>query len=115
MSEQIIRNLFRVVDARDWNSMQAFFCEDVIYERPGYDAIVGFENLLHFYEHVRMIASGNHELEHIVIDEERGSCWGRFVGVNKEGMPLDERFADVYLFENGRIKQRCSYFFRPAV
>lgn len=115
VSVQIIRDLFRVVDARDWDSMQTFFCQDVTYERPGYDPIIGFENLLHFYEHVRVIASGRHELEQIMIDGQRGSCCGRFLGVNKAGVPLDERFADMYLFENGKIKQRRSYFFRPAV
>lgn len=115
MSEQIIRDLFRVVDARDWDAMRPFFCDDVVYERPGYEAIVGLGNLLDFYQNVRIIASGTHQLEQIVIDDTRGSCWGRFVGINKEGISLDERFADVYVFQNGKIKQRRSYFYRPAV
>jgi uncharacterized protein len=115
MSEQTIHDLFRAVDARDWEAMQPFFCEDVVYERPGYDPIVGIENLLHFYKHVRIIASGNHQLERVVVAGDGGSCWGRFVGVSKEGATLDERFADVYVFHNGKIKQRRSYFFRPAV
>ncbi|HZO76360.1 MAG TPA: nuclear transport factor 2 family protein [Ktedonobacteraceae bacterium] len=115
MSEQTIQDLFRAVDARDWEAMQPFFCEDVVYERPGYDPIVGIEDLLHFYKHVRIIASGTHQLEQIVVEGDHGSCWGRFVGVNKEGAALDERFADVYVFSDGKIKQRRSYFFRPAV
>jgi ketosteroid isomerase-like protein len=115
MLEQAIRELFSVVDARDWEAMPGFFCEDVVYERPGYEAIVGIANLLHFYEHVRIIATGTHYLEQIVIGEHSGSCWGRFIGAKRDGTPLDERFADVYLFKDGKIRQRRSYFFRPAV
>jgi ketosteroid isomerase-like protein len=85
------------------------------YDRPGYETMVGFERIDHFYRSERVIASGIHILEGIVVGETRGACWGRFVGAHKNGSSLDERFADAFTFENGKIRTRRSYFFRPAV
>lgn len=113
--KEIVLNLFRRVDSRDWETLKQSFCEDVVYERPGYDPLVGRDRVLKFYREERVIAAGEHLLEQIVTEDSSGACWGRFVGVHKNGSPIDERFADCYVFENGRIKTRKSYFFRPAV
>ncbi|GCE09778.1 nuclear transport factor 2 family protein [Dictyobacter aurantiacus] len=115
MSKNTITELFLIVDSRDWDKMISVFCPNIVYERPGYAPIVGIDQLLHFYQHERVIASGKHDLEHIVIDRHRGSCWGRFLGVKKDGTDIDELFADVYIFEDEKIKERRSYFFRPAI
>jgi hypothetical protein len=56
-----------------------------------------------------VIASGKHHLENIVLNEDSGTCWGRFVGVHKNNSAIDERFADVYRFKDGKIKNRQSY------
>lgn len=42
------------------------------------------------------------------------SCCGRFVGVHRDGSPIDKRFADFYTLEDGRIRHRTSFFFRAA-
>ena len=115
MSEKLITKLFNAVDTSDWASMLTVFCDDVVYERPGYPPITGIEQLLHFYKHVRIIAAGEHKLDHIVIDGDHGSCWGRFIGYGKDHAAIDELFSDVYTFEKGKIKQRRSYFFRSAI
>jgi ketosteroid isomerase-like protein len=115
MSRLIVTECFRRVDARDWDALGDSFCEDVTYERPGYEPLIGRERVLRFYREERVIASGEHHLESIVTENGTGACWGRFVGLHKNGSPIDERFADVYVFENGRIKTRRSYFFRPAI
>jgi len=117
MPDNFVVDLFRRIDARDFDSLHQSFCPDAVYERPGYEPLVGLERLLHFYREERVIAAGEHRLEHIVIDEDAGAaaCWGRFVGVHKNGSPIDERFADAYTLEDGRIKTRRSFFFRPAV
>ncbi|HET7233651.1 MAG TPA: aminotransferase class IV [Longimicrobium sp.] len=107
--------LFRKIDSRDWVALEASLHEDVVYERPGYDPLVGRDRVLHFYREERVIAAGQHHLERVVIDGDSGACWGRFVGVHKNGSPIDERFADVYLLKDGRIHARRSFFFRPAV
>ena len=35
---------------------------------PGYQPFMGLDELLNFYQHERIIASGEHRIEHIVID-----------------------------------------------
>jgi ketosteroid isomerase-like protein len=115
MLNEIVKRLFECVDSRDWDHLPDFFCEDVVYERPGYAPLVGLASVLHFYREERVIASGRHELEDVVAGDGSGACWGRFVGVHKNGSGLSERFADAYTFEAGKIKTRRSYFFRPAI
>ena len=116
MAQNFVTELFRKIDSRDWEALPSSFAEDVVYERPGYDPLVGRDRVMKFYREERVIAGGEHRLERIVLDDGAGACWGRFVGVHKNGSALDEGFADVYtLDEQGRIKTRRSYFFRPAV
>jgi branched-subunit amino acid aminotransferase/4-amino-4-deoxychorismate lyase/ketosteroid isomerase-like protein len=110
-----VRRMFQTIDSRDWKNLQNLFCQDITYERPGYEPLVGFERVERFYREERVIASGTHLLEGTIIDPGKGACWGRFIGVHKNGSSIDERFADAYTFENGKVKTRRSYFFRPAV
>jgi hypothetical protein len=111
----LVIELFHVVDSCKWESLTDIFHSNIIYERPGYNAFVGIERLLKFYQIERVIASGKHYIEHITIDGSYGACWGRFIGVSKEACQIDELFADVYSFEKGKIKTRKTHFFRPAV
>lgn len=113
--QQLIKTLFTAVDSRDWNLLVQCFDQSIIYERPGYHPFMGLDELLNFYQHERIIASGKHHIEHIVIDNNWGACWGQFIGTHKNGSQINERFADVYSFANGKFKTRRSYFFRPAV
>lgn len=114
-ADNFVVELFRRIDSRDWDALPASFCDDVVYERPGYEPLEGVERVMKFYREERVIASGEHRLERVVIDGESGACWGRFVGLHRDGSAIDERFADVYTLENGRIRTRRSYFFRPAI
>ena len=111
----LVTRLFELVDLGDWNNLNQVFCDDITYERPGYKQLVGFERVTKFYREERVIASGKHHLEHVVLNDDSGACCGRFLGVHKDGSAIDERFADVYRFKDGKIKNRQSYFFRPAV
>ena len=86
--KEIVLDLFRRVDSRDWETLQQSFCEDVVYERPGYDPLVGRDRVLKFYREERVIAAGEHQLEQIVTEDSSGACWGRFVGVHKNGRLL---------------------------
>lgn len=111
----LVEELFRNIDARRWDALPRFFAPEVTYERPGYEPLVGLDQVLDFYRRVRVIESGTHTVEQVVFDDARGACWGRFVGTHKNGSPIDERFADVYTLAGGKIATRRSYFFRPAV
>ena len=115
ITPDIVTTMFRYIDGRNWDELQHMFTLDIVYERPGYPPFEGLERLLKFYREERVIASGQHLLESVVVNQHEGACWGRFVGVHKNNSPIDERFADVYTFKDGKIQTRRSYFFRPAV
>ena len=115
MLNAVIVDLFRAVDSHDWDGLQKVFHPEIVYERPGYEPFVGIDRVMHFYQHERVLASGAHQIEQIVAEDDHAACWGCFVGARKDGSPADVRFADVYSFEDGKIKTRRSYFFRPAV
>lgn len=115
MLSTVITDLFHAIDARDWNAFGRIFHPEIVYDRPGYESFSGLERLLKFYRDERILASGSHYIEQIVIENNHGACWGRFIGLKKDGTPADVLFTDVYSFEQGRIKKRRSYFFRPAV
>jgi ketosteroid isomerase-like protein len=113
--ENIIGEMFRAIDAREWDRLPDFFAPGAVYERPGYEPFEGLERLDRFYRHERVIASGEHRLEAVLVDGGNAACRGRFVGVHRDGSPIDESFADFYRLADGRITHRRSFFFRPAV
>lgn len=115
MQHESILQLFRAVDTSDWNTMLRLFHPDIVYERPGYEPFRGAERVMQFYQYERVLASGEHRLDHIIFEGDEGACWGRFVGSKKDGSRVDEMFADVYSFQGAQIKTRRSYFFRPAI
>ena len=112
----LIKHLFQIIDAQDWLAIRQVFAEQIVYDRPGYPRMIGIERVLYFYQHERVLRSGKHSLDHILVDNDRGSCWGWFVGHKKDGTPVEISFADAYDFdEPGRIRLRRSFFFQPAV
>ena len=111
----IITELFRAIDTQDWEALTCIFHPEVVYERPGYEPFIGIRRLLHFYRKERILATGQHYLECVIVKANYGACSGRFRGITKDNIPADERFADIYSFETGMIKTRRSYFFRPAI
>ena len=115
MSVELIQRLFHAVDNSGWAAMQEIFDKDVVYERPGYEPFEGLERVLHFYKHERVLASGKHCIDQIVVDGDYCACWGQFIGFRKDNAPVDVLFADVYYVDKGKIKKRRSYFFQPSV
>lgn len=107
--------MFAQIDNRDWSALASLFCDDLVYERPGYAAFAGRERVLQFYRHERIIACGNHVLDRVIFSNDRGASWGRFTGTAKDGSALDIRFAEVYEVERERLKRRTTYFFSPGV
>ena len=114
-TEQSIRALFGVIDQQLWSSLPDYLAADVLYERPGYPPLRGLAEGLHFYEEIRIIAYGRHQIEHVVAQGEVAACWGRFTGMSRGERQLAERFADTYTFRHGRIVTRTTYFFRSAI
>lgn len=115
MSGEVVRQLFATIDARNWNELQRFLHTSIVYERPGYAPIIGLQSVRHFYENVRVVGMGEHLIEGVAVEGSRGACWGRFVGTKRDGLAIDERWADVYTFIEDKIATRRSHFFRPAI
>ena len=111
----LIRQMFARIDSGDWPALSGLFAADVTYHRPGYPPFAGREAVLHFYEHVRMIASGTHRLESVIADGAEAACWGRFHGVSRDGTSIDIEFAEGYRFRDGKLAERKSFFFLPGV
>ena len=111
----LVHDLFQAIDSREFDRLRDICTPDVVYERPGYEAFSGMERLLKFYREERVIASGNHLLTAVVIDDTHAACWGRFVGAHRNGSPIDVEFADTYELEDGKIRRRKSFFYVPSV
>jgi ketosteroid isomerase-like protein len=111
----LVHDLFRAIDTRDFERLREICHPEVTYERPGYEAFVGIERLLKFYREERVIASGEHHLTAVLVDDTHAACWGRFLGVHRNGSDIDVEFADTYEVEDGRIRRRKSFFYVPAV
>jgi ketosteroid isomerase-like protein len=111
----LVTGLFDIVDGRRWDELVEVFTPDAVYDRPGYDPLVGLDRIVRFYERERIIATGRHSVTRVVSDLGAAACWGRFVGTGRDGRPLDEEFADTYAVRDGRIAHRKTYFYRPAI
>lgn len=113
--EALVVRMFQAIDECEWDRLPELFAEDCVYERPGYEPIVGISNLLHFYRHERIIGRGRHDLTHVVQGADVCACWGTFRGFSRTQEPLEEQFADGYELAGGRIRSRKTFFYRPAI
>jgi steroid delta-isomerase len=114
-NREAILKYYQYVDANDVGSLVALFDERAVYQRPGYDPIIGKGALNSFYRGERLIESGRHELRTLVDGGEQVAVEGRFVGRLKDGNEVDVGFADFFSLQEGRIAKRTTYFDRPAV
>jgi ketosteroid isomerase-like protein len=113
--KETVLNYFRIVDARQFDELDQVFHAEMVYERPGYKMLEGIGSIIKFYKQKRRILSGNHTIEGLIAEGDICTCWGRFVGKSRKDQEIDERFADVFIFEDGKIKKRITYFHRKAV
>ncbi|WP_329314352.1 nuclear transport factor 2 family protein [Streptomyces sp. NBC_01262] len=114
-AENLVTELFSIIDGCRWDDLPGVFAPDCVYDRPGYEPLIGLARIQLFYREERVIGSGSHHVLHVVSNLEAAACWGRFTGVSKIGHPLDEEFADTYTVRNSRIVHRQTYFYRPAI
>ena len=112
MKRSDLETMFGAVDRCDWDTVARYFHPDMKYDRPGFPILDGKDEVVRFYRDVRSIR-GQHLFEGFAIEPDTGACWGRFVGHRKDGAPLDLQFADTYLFKDGLLWRRKSYFYVP--
>ncbi|MDO5535753.1 MAG: nuclear transport factor 2 family protein [Propionibacteriaceae bacterium] len=114
--EALTREYYRLVDAGDVEGVLGWFAEDAVYHRPGYAPMEGREALATFYGGERVIDSGSHDLEQVLVQGRDVAVRGRFRGRLKDGSTVDLGFADFITYDaQGRAATRRSYFETPAV
>lgn len=108
----LVRTYYEVVDANDVDTLLSLFAPDAVYHRPGYDALRGHEDLDRFYRDERIIESGRHTVDAMVVGERTVAVQGHFGGTSRDGRSLDLRFAD--FFDGERlITARRTFFYAP--
>lgn len=110
------RHYYERVDADDVDAVLDWFADDAVYHRPGYDPMEGRAALADFYGGGRVIASGSHTLDDVLLDGRRVAVRGVFAGALKDGSLVRLGFSDFITYdEAGRAVERRSYFAQPAV
>lgn len=113
--EGLARRYYQLVDAEDFPAMHDLFTDDCVYERPGYPPLRGRAEMEAFYSGTRVIASGAHRIDELLIDGERVAVHGLFRGTLRDGSASEVGFADFFTYDGDLIAHRRSFFFRPAV
>jgi ketosteroid isomerase-like protein len=75
-----VRRYYSLVDANDVAGIVDLFTDDAVYHRPGYEPLVGRQDLERFYREDRVIQAGAHRLTAIGLrPADRGGA-GRVLG-----------------------------------
>jgi uncharacterized protein len=111
----LVRRYYDLVDAADIEGILSLFSEAVVYERQGTPTITGKDQLRRFYSEDRIIASGAHTLDEVLV----GTAWvavrGTFRGTLKNGDAVEPEFTDWFHVVDGVIERRQSLFPGRAV
>ena len=115
-AQSIVRRMFEAIDARAWDRFEDIFQTGVAYFRPGYPPMNGLPELVRFYRNERIIAEGEHRLESVIIGEAgQIASWGHFSGVTRSGEKVSQDFSEIYDVVDGRVAQRRTFFYCPAI
>lgn len=114
--EDRIRRYYELVDGGDVTGLVSLFAPDAVYRRPGYDPLVGRDDLVRFYNDQRVIKDGCHRLSEVVIQGDAAAVHGTFEGTLKDGSAVALRFADFFTFaDGGPFSSRDTFFFVQMV
>lgn len=112
----VTHRYYQAVDAGDVTSVVEWFAEDGVYHRPGYEPMRGREALRVFYGGERLIESGRHRVDQMIVEGRSVAVRGVFTGRLKDGSEVTVGFSDFVDFDGaGRAVERHSYFDTPAV
>lgn len=114
--EDLVRGYYRAVDSGEVERLLQFFDPSIRYVRPGFEIIQGMDDLRDFYNHVRPIRRGEHQISQVLIDGRSAAAHGEFIGVLHDGRSVAVGFADfMRIGPTNKIRERFTYFFAPAV
>lgn len=111
-------NYYDAIDKGDIQSALSLFANDndggpvVRYKRGTGSEIVGFENLIHFFEEDRITEKGTHTLEELDLNDRSGTgrVKGKFKGTLKNGRDVNVAFHDRFEFLSDKVIYRRSSF-----
>lgn len=109
-----VHEYYDAVDADRIDDLLDLFADDVVYDRPGQPPIEGKVDLEAFYREDRPLEDGRHAVHDVLVDGSRAAVRGTFSGV-QDGERVEFGFADVHVFEDGRIAKRYTYTDRDTV
>ncbi|MFB6269767.1 MAG: nuclear transport factor 2 family protein [Halobacterium sp.] len=110
-----VRSYYQAVDDDRIDDLLDLFADDVVYERPGQDALEGKDELEAFYREGRPLSDGEHDVHDVLVDGDRAAVRGTFSGV-QDGDRVEFGFADVHVFDDdGLITERYTYTDRDTV
>ncbi|MBW3084744.1 hypothetical protein KEM60_00933 [Austwickia sp. TVS 96-490-7B] len=111
-----VQRYYDALDQDDLDAVLEGFSGDVLYRRPGYDTIVGIDQLRSYYAEERRLAPGRHLLRDVLVEENRVAAHGAYEGRTVDGEQTAVGFAAFFVFDaNGRISEHTTFFFIPAV
>jgi steroid Delta-isomerase len=112
MTLQAVKEMYRLIDERDFAAFAELYDKDAVYHRPGCDALVGRDEIKHYYDNKRNIRSGTHTLTRVVQDGQVVAVEGNFSGVLDDGRKQEHRFAEFFeLSDDGLFTRRDSFLF----
>jgi len=109
-----VRAYYDAVDDERIDDLLELFADDVVYDRPGQPPIEGKDELEAFYREQRPLEDGSHTVHDVLVDDGEAAVRGTFSGV-QDGDDVAFGFADVHVFEDGRIAERYTYTDRDTV
>ncbi|OLL70164.1 hypothetical protein Ae263Ps1_6379c [Pseudonocardia sp. Ae263_Ps1] len=111
----MVRQMFAAIDSESWDKLSGLLHPNIVYDRPGFETFVGRDRVMRFYMQERVIRSGRHTIEGVIVEKERAAAWGWIEAVRNNGESLTLGFSDIYVFEDEKIRMRRSHFYVPAV
>lgn len=113
---RLISQMFAIIDdGSDWDQLSEVFLPSVVYQRPGYPAMHGIDELRTFYAHTRQVAAGRHRIYRILSEGSMSCCWGMFSGTTKAEERITVYFTDWYRVAKGKIGYRRTFFYQPVI
>ena len=111
-----VHHYYDLVDSGDVAGLVGLFTPDAVYHRPGYPPMRGHSDMTAFYDGARVIQEGRHTVSKVVTSGSDVAVHGIFVGVLRDGKPVELRFSDFFeVVPDGRFSRRDTFFFAPLV
>jgi len=112
----MMRRFYGSIDAGDLAALVGAFATDAVYHRPGFEPLVGRDEIERFYRERRTISTGRHTLAAVVSSGEHIAVHGDFRGTLRDGRTAAHRFAKFFtVTPAGLVARRDTFFFVPLV